>query len=104
MIITTYRPLNTLIFSAYNDLRHKVGECHLDVCASLPPYLYNFKIYPDYRGKGHSGKLLDAVIDHVDGDIRLHVAEDNVRALNIYYKKGFVIKERDNGFLTMVKK
>jgi len=61
-------------------------------------YLTHFTIFPKYRGKGLGKILLKGVINQLFDNgtkiIRLQVAEDNLPALNLYKKGGFIVIDR----------
>lgn len=60
-------------------------------------YLYNFEIDSEYQGKGYGSKFMDKVVKSIkrlfpnnDG-IYLSVFKDNINAVRIYSKVGFVV-------------
>jgi predicted GNAT family acetyltransferase len=61
--------------------------------------------HPDYLGKGYASYLLSHACEHTirEGNIPfLHVRQDNIRAIEVYKKLGFVI--RANVYFAIFKK
>lgn len=55
-------------------------------------HLHHFGILPYYQGKGLSKILLNASMEHVkkhDTQVKLEVHNTNVKAINLYSKRGF---------------
>jgi len=58
--------------------------------------LWSFEIYPEFRGCGYSGRLLNEVIRMGKneypprGRVLLWVLKDNERAIHLYTKHGFL--------------
>jgi ribosomal protein S18 acetylase RimI-like enzyme len=61
-------------------------------------FLYDFEVYPEYRGKGYSKEMLQFMIDKYDLK-QLYVQQDNTVAVNLYKKLGFKVdgEVEDNG-------
>jgi ribosomal protein S18 acetylase RimI-like enzyme len=75
-----------------NDLNAIVGCSWLTVDGRRT-YLHHFGIHADYQGNGLSKILLDASLKLARSygmQIKLEVHKDNVKALNLYKKAGFV--------------
>ena len=54
-------------------------------------FLYDFEVYPEYRGKGYSKEMLQFMIDKYDLK-QLYVHQDNTVAVNLYKKFGFKVE------------
>ena len=65
-------------------------------------HLNNIAVKKDYRNKGLGKKLLDYIIkygvENYFTRITLEVRESNKEALNLYYKYGFELISRRNGY------
>ena len=57
------------------------------------PHLYDFSIIEEYRGSGFASKMIDWVCEEFEewDSVLLNVECGNMRALNLYKKKGFEI-------------
>lgn len=56
-------------------------------------FLYNFCVHPQYRNQGIGKKLLQYVLEEMNSihkNIELQVLADNIPALSIYEKQGFL--------------
>lgn len=62
--------------------------------------IWNFEVYPKYRGKGCAKKMLKAIIDRVKDEqservwLRLLVKQSNHKAIKLYKSFGFVVAAR----------
>lgn len=54
----------------------------------------------DYR-KGYASKIMDDIISKSQGVIKLQVLKDNLPALSMYKKYGFVEESRSKNLITM---
>jgi GNAT superfamily N-acetyltransferase len=83
-----------LIFVAYNedDILGAAIVNNTGMKGFIPEnILVYIAVNKEYRGKGIGGKLLDEVINRVDGEVALHVEYDNP-ARKLYERKGFKSK------------
>ncbi len=67
-------------------------------------YLYNFFIYPKYRGKGHAYSsffnIFNMCIEKTLKILKLQVSKSNIKAFNLYTKLGFKVSEQiDNYYI-----
>ena len=59
--------------------------------------IWNVKINEKYRNKGFGTKMFVEIIQKFnDKPLRLYVYKDNLIAIHLYYKMGFVIIEEDD--------
>ena len=64
-------------------------------------FIFDVKVYEDYRGKGNGKRLVGALLAHLEKnypgyEISLHVTDTNSAAEHIYRKAGFVTVEARN--------
>ncbi len=52
-------------------------------------YISFLYIKKSEQKKGYGGKLLDFLIEKIDGDVILHTINGNLKAINFYKKNGF---------------
>ena len=69
-----------------------IGEA--SVCGILDDaaFLYDFVVYPEFRGKGYSKEMLQFMIDTYDIK-QLYVKKTNTIAVNLYKKFGFIVDD-----------
>ena len=74
------------------DQEVHIGEA--SVCGTLDDaaFLYDFIVYPEFRGKGYSKEMLQFMIDNYDIK-QLYVKKTNTIAVNLYKKFGFKIDD-----------
>jgi len=81
-----------------DELCDKYGEVHLTGYDKETLYLYGLLVYDKYLGKGHGKALMKAVENYEKPGkykkILLQVSSNNVIALNLYEKLGYVETER----------
>ncbi|MCR5008815.1 MAG: GNAT family N-acetyltransferase, partial [Oribacterium sp.] len=81
-----------------DELCNKYGEVHLTGYDKETLYLYGLLVYDKYLGKGHGKALMKAVENYEKTGkykkILLQVSSNNVIALNLYEKLGYVETER----------
>ncbi|MCZ9881461.1 GNAT family N-acetyltransferase [Arthrobacter sp. B2a2-09] len=66
--------------------------------------LVDIALLPEFRGAGLGGRLLGNVCEAADVagmDVRLAVARDNIAALALYQRSGFVMEEAGAVFLSL---
>lgn len=73
------------------------GDAHIgegSVCGIKDDnaFLYDFEVYPEFRGKGYSKEMLQYLIDQYDLK-QLFVKPDNTIAINLYKKYGFEFED-----------
>ena len=73
----------------YDGDKH-IGEGSVCGVKDDNAFLYDFEVYPEFRGKGYSKEMLQFMIDKYDLK-QLYVDQDNTVAVNLYKKFGFVI-------------
>ena len=73
----------------YDGNKH-IGEGSVCGVKDNNAFLYDFEVYPEFRGKGYSKEMLQFMINKYDLK-QLYVAQDNTVAINLYKKFGFVI-------------
>lgn len=68
-------------------------------------YITSVSVLKDYTGKGIAAKLIKQCIEHAQDtemrQISLEVARDNVLAINLYEKNGFVADKAHVPYVTM---
>ena len=68
-------------------------------------YLTNVSLLREWTGKGLAGRLLDKCFSHAKAagiqQICLEVAGDNVPAMSLYKKRGFVVGHATGAYITM---
>ena len=81
----------------YDGDKH-VGEGSVCGVKDDNAFLYDFEVYPEFRGKGYSKEMLQYLIDQYDLK-QLYVDQDNTVAINLYKKYGFKVDDEvdDNG-------
>lgn len=78
----------------YDDDQH-IGEGSVCGIKDDNAFLYDFEVYPEFRGKGYSKSMLQFMIDKYDLK-QLFVKPDNTIAINLYKKYGFEIDKSLN--------
>ena len=78
----------------YDDDEH-IGEGSVCGVKDNNAFLYDFVVYPEFRGKGYSKEMLQHMIDNYDLK-QLYVDQDNTIAINLYKKFGFIIDDKVN--------
>lgn len=71
----------------YDGDKH-IGEGSVCGIKDDNAFLYDFEVYPEFRGKGYSKEMLQYLIDQYDLK-QLFVKPDNTVAINLYKKYGF---------------
>ena len=71
----------------YDGDKH-IGEGSVCGIKDDNAFLYDFEVYPEFRGKGYSKEMLQYLIDQYDLK-QLFVKPDNTIAINLYKKYGF---------------
>ena len=81
----------------YDGSKH-IGEGSVCGVNDDNAFLYDFEVYPEFRGKGYSKEMLQYMIDQYDLK-QLYVDRDNAVAINLYKKYGFKVDDEvdDNG-------
>lgn len=94
------------------------GVCYETVClkvkgymvASCSVYQKDYGVFlrelivfdeDDYR-KGYASKIMNDIISKAEGVVKLQVLRDNLPALSMYKKYGFVEESRSKNLITMV--
>lgn len=75
----------------YDEGTH-IGEGSVCGVKDDNAFLYDFEVYPEFRGKGYSKNMLQYLIDTYNLK-QLYVNQDNFVAINLYKKFGFVIDD-----------
>jgi len=87
---------NTKLFAAYLA-DEQVGSCNVEFTRSHG-VIYDFQIFPEYRGNGYGTELLLLILKHlIENDIEkifLHVNGANTAAHAMYSHHGFVSEEQ----------
>ncbi|WP_155854368.1 GNAT family N-acetyltransferase [Arthrobacter sp. MA-N2] len=68
--------------------------------------IVDIALLPEFRGAGLGGRLLGDVCEAADIaglDVRLNVARDNVAAVALYQRNGFVTEEAGAVFLSLLR-
>ncbi|KAH9256972.1 hypothetical protein BASA82_001086 [Batrachochytrium salamandrivorans] len=78
-------------FELYGD-DDQSGELigHISWKLAEPVYLYSLAVDVRHRGEGHGSKLVQHLLDRVEGKICLHVHAGNSEAIRFYSRHGFV--------------
>ena len=79
----------------FYDGDNHVGEGSVCGVKDNNAFLYDFEVYPEYRGKGYSKEMLQFMIDKYDLK-QLFVKPDNTIAINLYKKYGFEVDDTLN--------
>lgn len=89
---------NSVCIGAYSD-NEQVGFCRIITDHATFANLVDVIVWPEYRGKGISLKLLDAVMVHpsVKGVRRFTLATSNAHGL--YQKYGFKMLQKPDSFM-----
>lgn len=68
------------------------GDC--EACTDLDPWLGSLYVFPEYRGRGHAGRLIEAAIQFAEtsGERELHVFTES--AADLFRRYGFQTLER----------
>ena len=72
----------------FYDGDNHIGEGSVCGIKDDNAFLYDFEVYPEFRGKGYSKEMLQYLIDQYDLK-QLFVKPDNNVAINLYKKYGF---------------
>lgn len=75
----------------YDGDKH-IGEGSVCGIKDDNAFLYDFEVYPEFRGKGYSKEMLQYLIDQYDLK-QLFVKPDNTIAINLYKKYGFKFED-----------
>jgi ribosomal protein S18 acetylase RimI-like enzyme len=76
----------------FYDGEEHIGEGSVCGIKDNEAFLYDFEVYPKFRGKGYSKEMLQYMIDNYDLK-QLYVDQDNTIAINLYKKFGFTIDD-----------
>jgi len=68
------------------------GDC--EACTNLDPWLGSLYVFPEFRGRGHAGRLIEAAIRFAEtaGEKELHVFTESAGGL--FRRHGFKTLER----------
>lgn len=68
------------------------GDC--EACTDLDPWLASLYVFPECRGRGHAGRLIEAAIHLAEkaGEKELHVFTES--AADLFRRHGFTTLER----------
>lgn len=68
------------------------GDC--EACTGLDPWLGSLYVFPEFRGRGHAGRLIEAAIQFAQtaGEKELHVFTES--AADLFRRYGFQTLER----------
>ena len=68
------------------------GDC--EACTNLDPWLGSLYVFPEFRGRGHAGRLIEAAIRFAEtaGEKELHVFTES--AADLFRRHGFKTLER----------
>jgi ribosomal-protein-alanine N-acetyltransferase len=102
------------VFAYCTDASSIVGYIGLDTDDCGDAYINNLGVIPQFRNQGLGEKLVKHAVNiaavHKRKRVWLHVAADNMSAINLYFKLGFRITGflkdyagRDQDVLTMTK-
>lgn len=85
-------------FSIYNDKNELIGNCCFDYDAEDKLYTFGVQMRPRLTGKGLGREVVEAILSfgretYKFNEIGLLVAKFNKRAIKVYKKLGFNIKE-----------
>ena len=76
----------------FYDGDKQIGEGSVCGIKDDNAFLYDFEVYPEFRGKGYSKEMLQYLIDQYDLK-QLYVDQDNTIAINLYKKYGFKVDD-----------
>ena len=68
------------------------GDC--EACTGLDPWLASLYVFPEFRGRGHAGRLIEAAIQFAEaaGEKEIHVFTES--AADLFQRYGFQTLER----------
>jgi ribosomal protein S18 acetylase RimI-like enzyme len=82
-----------------NDICIGYGHLDLENCIWL-----GICVADEHQGKGYGNFIMDDLLSSTNEDIFLTVDKENISALNLYKKKGFIIEKLNESNILMIKK
>ena len=76
----------------FYDGKDEIGKASTTAFENKPNiFLYDVEVYEKFRNKGYGNLIMEHMIDRYDVNT-LHVSNDNIAAIRLYEKFGFITR------------